>query len=54
MIRGGMVMNLKGVWEQRQLSPELHTIVKKYRGNFNWEPVTSEHDLEGKETDFDD
>lgn len=39
MIRCGMALNLNGVWEERQLSPELQNIIKKYRENFNGTPV---------------
>lgn len=44
MIRCGMVLNLSTVWEQRQLSPDLLGIVKKYSENFDGAPVgTIEH-----------
>lgn len=53
MIRCGMALNLNGLWEEQQLSPELQEIIAKYRDNFNGAPVTTDHDLEGEATDTD-
>lgn len=48
MIRCGMALNLNGIWEERQLSPELQNIINKYRDNFNGTPVGCEGDQGGE------
>lgn len=54
MIRCGLGLNINGLWEQEQLSPELQQIFKKYRENFNGAVVTTDHDLDGEVTDTDE
>lgn len=54
LVRCGMALNLNGLWEERQLSPELQNIVKKFPENFNGQLVTTNHDLEGEATESDD
>lgn len=36
-----MALNLSGVWEELQLSPELQNIIKKNRENFNGAPSST-------------
>ena len=48
LIRCGMAMNINGLWEIRQLSPELQEIVGKYKNNFDGVKVASEGGLDGK------
>lgn len=54
LVRCGMALNYNGLWEERQLSPELQNIVKKYAENFNGQPVTTDQDLDGERTDTDE
>lgn len=52
MIRCGMALNLNGIWEERQLSPELQNIINKYRDNFNGTPVGDSRHLECEKSTF--
>lgn len=54
MIRCGTALNLNGIWELPQLSPELQKVLDKYCGKFKGECVHMKHELGGRETDTDD
>lgn len=49
MIRCDLALNLNGMSGDRQFSPESLTNIKEYPSNFNSQPDSTEHDLEGEE-----
>lgn len=44
MIHCGLALNLNRQWEERQLAPHLHDVIRKYRDNFEGRPVNVDND----------
>lgn len=44
MIMCGLALNTNGLWEEKQLTPKLQELIRKYRVHFNGEPVHSSRD----------
>lgn len=52
MIKYGMAPYLNGIWEKRQLSPELQNIIVDYLGNLNGTPVGDNRHLKYEKSTF--
>lgn len=48
-----MALNLKGMWEKKQLSSQSRNIVSKYLDNLDGKAVSVGYEQEGETTDTD-